>query len=106
MNRETDERIEELLVERSLHGLDTAAQTELSRLLGGREDDGFELAAAAVQLAFAGAPGVLPEHLGQSLERLARRFLAGAASGCSTRGATGISRWAAASSTCRRRRPR
>jgi len=49
-------RLDDLLVERALQGLDDGQTAEL-RALGGEEDDSFDLAAAAVELAYARAKG-------------------------------------------------
>jgi hypothetical protein len=46
-------RLDDLLIERALHGLDDDLAAEL-RALGGEEDESFDLAAAAVELAHAG----------------------------------------------------
>jgi anti-sigma-K factor RskA len=63
-------RLEELLGIEATQGLTPAEATELDRLLEAFPDedpDGFELAAAAVHLALAGAPGEMPPALAEKL---------------------------------------
>lgn len=71
------ERLEELLAERATQGLSQEEQEELSRLAEGLEPDdleGFDRAAAAVDLALMGAESPLPEGLRRKVETDARRF--------------------------------
>ncbi|HEY8090332.1 MAG TPA: anti-sigma factor [Polyangiaceae bacterium] len=64
----SDPRVRELLLERALHGLDESQTAELRRL-GGEDDDSFDQAAAAVELATlrGKATGALPASLAEKI---------------------------------------
>lgn len=79
MSTARDERLLDLLAARATEGLDADAQQELSALLQGQSDvdaDGFDLAAAALYLAIAGAREEAPPELRARLERHGRAWLA------------------------------
>lgn len=78
-HRSAEERIDELLLDRATEGLASETEAELERLLAEHpdlDDDGYELAAAAVELAAAEPGGeAMPEALRSRLESEGRRFV-------------------------------
>lgn len=66
------ERRDELLADRATVGLDDAGRAELDEL-GGAEDDSFDLAAAALELATLGPLPALPDELAQRVLAQATR---------------------------------
>jgi hypothetical protein len=78
MSTARDERLLDLLAARATEGVDADAQRELSSLLQGQSEvdaDGFDLAAAALYLAIAGATEEAPPELRARLERQGRAWL-------------------------------
>jgi hypothetical protein len=78
-------RVEELLADRAVQGLDASERAELERLLSGggdslRDDYSLEAAAAAIELSFVRFDEVLPTHVSERLMRAADAYLAEAPS--------------------------
>ena len=78
-------RVEELLADRAVQGLDASERAELERLLSGggdslRDDYSLEAAAAAIELSFVRFDEVLPTHVRERLMRAADAYLAEAPS--------------------------
>lgn len=77
MSKDSRDRLKELLAWRATHDLNAAEELELEGLLAEHpdwEDEGFELAAAALELAWADEAEPLPEHLRRKLLRDARAY--------------------------------
>ena len=78
MTSATYDRLQELLAARATQGLDDAGQQELQRILTAHpewEDDGFDLAAAALDLALQQEVTEMPRALKQRLQARARTWL-------------------------------
>ena len=75
MNGASDERLQELLALRATEGLSGELASELDRLLGllpEWNDDGFERAAAALDLALSGPDRPMPETVARLIREQAR----------------------------------
>lgn len=72
------ERCIELLIDRATHDLSAAGRSELEAILREHpewDDDGFELAAASLDLAAAPETQTMPEAVRQQLARTAQSWL-------------------------------
>jgi hypothetical protein len=88
------EQLEALLGDRALVGLSEEQQAELAALLGGEDDESFDRAAAAVDLATAGPLEPLPAHLAAKIEADARRTLHAPQVSSRVRATKDVTRWA------------
>jgi hypothetical protein len=77
------DRVEELLADRAVQGLDASERAELEKLLSGGgdsmgDDYSLEAAAAAIELSFVRFDEVLPTHVRERLMRTADAYLSAA----------------------------